>query len=50
MFVVMGGLSSQLLSADHLFVNAERHRQQQGLPALRIRWTSKSWTSASGSL
>jgi hypothetical protein len=32
MFVVMGGLSLQLLSVDHLFVNAERHRQQQGLP------------------
>jgi hypothetical protein len=32
MFVVMGGLSLQLLSVNHLFVNAERHRQQLGLP------------------
>jgi len=32
MFVVMGGLSLQLAGVDHLFVNAERHRQQQGLP------------------
>jgi len=32
MFVVMGGLSSQLVGVDHLFVNAKRHLQQHGFP------------------
>jgi len=35
MFVVMDGLSLPLLSVDRLFVNAERHRQQQGLPGAK---------------
>jgi hypothetical protein len=32
MFVVMGGLSSQLVGVDYFFVNAVRHRQQLGFP------------------